>query len=460
VSRPATRTRRKGVSTDARTHAPAANLTGEASTSSEDSTNQVPSSGTEPRARAPRRERRAAECVLVLDPGFRSLTGHHFNNNIALMEAGDARNTTFRILAGNTCANVGKLQSITTPHFATDLYEGAAHFQESWEFDSWLHVNAKFRKDLNAISGENLDWANLILVPAITQFHMLALAQWLAGALESRPHLRAVVQLMFSPTWTAWDAICTSGEQMYADAFAYLAPYEGKRVFYCSELQASCREFEPLLTTPVTVLPHPGIWRPPANQLAPAQRSVTRIGYFGYAKREKGFHLLPEIVREIRRLHGTNDVHLLLQVNHGGYDPSIVKAAADLELLVDSGIRLLRGSMSNSDYLNAFESADILLLPYDPELYRGRGSGVFSEAIGYGKVVVAPQSAGVGEEIEAGNGAGVLFRDYDAAAVAAAVNEAVRRAPELTSLAMRSAERWREKHSGPGYLSVVDELIA
>jgi glycosyltransferase involved in cell wall biosynthesis len=116
--------------------------------------------------------------------------------------------------------------------------------------------------------------------------------------------------------------------------------------------------------------------------------------------------------------------------------------------------------MSNTDYLDAFESADILLLPYDPELYRGRGSGVFSEAIGYGKVVVAPQSAGVGEEIEAGNGAGVLFRDHHAAAVAAAVNEAVRRAPELTRLARRGAERWREKHSGTGYLTVINELIA
>ncbi len=116
--------------------------------------------------------------------------------------------------------------------------------------------------------------------------------------------------------------------------------------------------------------------------------------------------------------------------------------------------------MSDTEYLDSFESADVLLLPYDPELYRGRGSGVFSEAIGYGKIVIAPESAGVGEEIMAGNGAGVLFAKHDAQSVASATIEAILGARGLLKTARQSAQKWRDKHSGEGYLKILDGLIS
>jgi len=394
----------------------------------------------------------------VLDPGFRSLTGHHYNINVALTEAAASMNTEFRILAGESCENMGKLETVTTPYFKTDLYEGASQFPESWEFDSWLHVNAKFRADLARIDARLLDWSNLILVPAVTQFHMLALAQWLRDVLEQRPALKVVIQLMFSPTWTAWDAVCESGEQMYADAFAYLAPYEGTRVFYRSELRSSCREFQHLLSADIGVLPHAGIWRAQKPRMIAAGETPS-IGYFGYAKREKGFHLLPDIVRELRRTLSPSDANLIFQINHGGYDPLIEQAEEDLNELAGPGLDLRNGPMSEDDYLDAFDSTHIQLLPYDPVLYRGRGSGVFSEAIGYGKIVVAPRSSGVGEEIAQGRGAGVLFDRHTARDIARALEEAVRRAPELAIQAGRNVEPWRKEHSGQGYLMVIDELV-
>lgn len=413
------------------------------------------------RAREPgaRRKPQSAKRILVLDPGFRSLTGHHYNINVALVEAAASMNAEFRILAGETCENMGKLESVTTPYFKTDLYEGASQFPESWEFDSWLHVNAKFRVDLDQIDERLLDWANLILVPAVTQFHMFALAQWLRGALERRPGLKAVIQLMFSPTWTAWDAICESGEQMYADGFACLAPYEGRRVFYTSELESCCREFEHLLSSTISVLPHAGLWRGEKVR-ALAGGSTPTIGFFGVGKREKGFQLLPEIVSELRRTLEPSDARLIIQINHGGYDALVEQADQDLRELAGPGLELRLGAMSERDYLDAFESADIQLLPYDPVLYRGRGSGIFSEAIGYGKIVVAPKSSGVGEEIANGRGAGILFERHTPRDIARALEEAVRRAPELAGLAKRSADQWRKVHSGQGYLAVIDELVS
>ena len=403
------------------------------------------------------------ERVLVLDPGFRSRTGHHYNNNMALTEAATALGCELKILAGDTLEGARTLEPFVTRHFGSDLYGGANHFQSSWEFDSWLSVNAEFARDLAAIPTDFLDWADLILVPAITQFHALALSRFLAATLQARPRQSAAIQLMFSPTWTAWDAICTSGPQMYEEALELLAPFVGKQVQYFSELPASCAEFEPLVKGRVSVLPHPGIW-PKTNSLEgdrarQAGLETVRIGYFGYAKREKGFHLLPQILEDVRSQYGSREVSFTIQVNHGNYDAEIVEADTALNAAPASGLTLLKGALSDDVYLREFADSHLILLPYDPELYRGRGSGVFSEAIGFGKVLVAPRSSGVGAEIEAGKGAGVLFDDHTSADIARAVTEAINRFKVLHSSAVGLASEWRLDHSGRSFLRrISDEL--
>lgn len=396
--------------------------------------------------------------ILILDPGFRSLTGHHYNNNVAITRAASEIGRSVRILAGDSLQSSGEIEATVDRFFESDLYGGANFYQESWELDSWLVVNSQFGRDLARIPADALDWADLILVPAITQFHLFATARFLASTLNRRPGQRAAINLMFSPTWTAWDSVCSSGPQMYVESIKPLAGFGRDRVAYFSELPASCREYEPLLGFLPEVLPHPGIWpdaitrkRPPPDE----SNETIRVGYFGYAKREKGFHLVPGVYDKVRRAFAPDEVEFVIHVNHGGYDGSIIAADEALSARDSTGLRILRGAISSEVYMQEFLDSDIALLPYDPNLYRGRGSGVFSEAIGLGKILVAPRAAGVGEELEAGRGAGVLFDKHTAEDVADAVIRAVETFKTLSATSTEQAPIWRDSHSGRALLDIL-----
>lgn len=400
--------------------------------------------------------------VLILDPGFRSLTGHHYNNNLSIVRAAKQSGVDVRILSGDSLASAGEIDAHVERFFASDLYGGANFFQASWELDSWLVVNGQFARDLARIPSGLLDWADLILVTAITQFHVHALSQFLASTLDRRPKQRAAVNLMFSPTWTAWDSVCVSGPQMYQEGLSHISRFAGSRVAYFSELRASCREFESLLDVRVDVMPHPGIW-PELSALRGSARSragqPVRVGYFGYAKREKGFHLMPGVYERVRRKFDAAAAEFVVHVNHGGYDGEIIAADAALTAQPETGLRLIRGAISSDAYLREFSDSDIILLPYDPELYRGRGSGVFSEAIGFGKVLIAPRAAGVGEEVEAGHGAGVLFDQHTEQEVADAVIAALANYKTLGSAAEKLATPWRNSHSGGAVLGIIADAL-
>jgi glycosyltransferase involved in cell wall biosynthesis len=116
-------------------------------------------------------------------------------------------------------------------------------------------------------------------------------------------------------------------------------------------------------------------------------------------------------------------------------------------------LELVRGALDAEAYQTMLARADLILLPYDPELYRSRGSGVLAEAICLAKPVVAPAGSGIGEEVAAGRAAGVLFTAFDAPAIAAAIGEALAGLEPLTQQAAVIAEARGEQHSGPGYVA-------
>jgi glycosyltransferase involved in cell wall biosynthesis len=388
--------------------------------------------------------------LLVFEFGFRSQTGHHFNNSLSMLRAAPGQGVEITYLAGDTFPGDPAFGSALVPFFSADLYRGLNLYPTSAEFDSWLDVNGALAADLKRLPATMLAEADMILVPAVTQFHMWALCKWIRDVAIPQTSARIFINLMFSPTWTAWDAVCESGQQMYADAIRLVSDQLGQRVFLGSEFEASAREFQAFIDADVHILPHPGLW----DDHAPVARrsgGAVRVGYFGYAKREKGFHLVPEII-EAALGQSDADLRFVVHVNHGGYDGEIIDAEQRLKRLKGPGVRLIEGPMTSEQYQAEVEDVDIMLLPYDPALYRGRGSGVFSEAVALGKPMVAPDEAGVGEEMRRGRAAGIAFGRYNADAIGRAVAEAAANIDTLSETAFQLSAAWREKNSGAGAL--------
>jgi hypothetical protein len=116
--------------------------------------------------------------------------------------------------------------------------------------------------------------------------------------------------------------------------------------------------------------------------------------------------------------------------------------------------RAVRGAL-HADYLARLRQSDILLLPYQPERYVLRASGVFSEAVAYGIVTVVPDRSWMAAQLREGWGAGCVFREWSVDSIAAATIEAIDRYGALAAIAGRRAAEWRRKNCAAAMLDAI-----
>ena len=116
-----------------------------------------------------------------------------------------------------------------------------------------------------------------------------------------------------------------------------------------------------------------------------------KVVYLGAAREEKGFHLLPSIIENVlSRKKEYQLVEFILQCSPQivGYTPKIQHAIKQLQKLDQHSVTLIKQQQTMDEYYQLLESADIVLLCYQQEKYKVRGSGIAAEAIAYGKNVI------------------------------------------------------------------------
>jgi glycosyltransferase involved in cell wall biosynthesis len=156
-------------------------------------------------------------------------------------------------------------------------------------------------------------------------------------------------------------------------------------------------------------------------------KELSTIGFLGHQRQEKGTALLSDLIRR------------LLEEGHR-------------VVLQDSGNRNLLQPHPNlvrtgfvPDIAELIAQCDLVVLPYDPDRYRTKGSGILWESLATGVPVVAPFGTAPGRWIEA-TGAGTLFSRAGADSIMDAIRAAKDRFEAITEAATKVAQRWPSEH--------------
>jgi hypothetical protein len=129
------------------------------------------------------------------------------------------------------------------------------------------------------------------------------------------------------------------------------------------------------------------------------------ISYLGDARTEKGFHLIPDIVKMSRTaLLDTGLARFKLQANYSipGGEPPIVPARHLLQLYPKEQVELILEAQDEARYWDHLKSSHICLVPYEVAPYSQRSSGIFTESLGLAVPVV----------VSSGTWMSRLMRDY------------------------------------------------
>jgi hypothetical protein len=137
---------------------------------------------------------------------------------------------------------------------------------------------------------------------------------------------------------------------------------------YTCETAGLADEFAPYVGTRPLVAPIPTIQHllaaePPGG---PAERP---IAFLGYAKAEKGVHLLPGIVDEVRRRRPRS--RFLVQLM--GHDQALIDAVRAGLAPHGEAVQLVEGPVTAPRMVELMRDSALVLMPYDAATYRTRG---------------------------------------------------------------------------------------
>ncbi len=129
---------------------------------------------------------------------------------------------------------------------------------------------------------------------------------------------------------------------------------------------------------------------------------VIQVCYSGDARCEKGFDLLPEIIRRVlEAFRGRRKICFVIQANapSTGLERNARNALKSLKSFDPSAVSLILQSQGRAAYEATILSSDIMLLPYKASQYRFRSSGVLIEALSAGVPVLVPDGTWLANEL-------------------------------------------------------------
>ena len=224
--------------------------------------------------------------------------------------------------------------------------------------------------------------------------------------------------------------------------------------FYCDTAQL-CEDFKKIAPSAVSFellpIPYPE-FRPDAEALGRWSRHASpRLAYLGGARTEKGFHLLPAAEKSVADAGFSATWLLQAPVNTDLEEPDVAHARRALLGLNTASVQIIDAELSSSEFQSLLEAADIILLPYQPQAYRSRSSGILVQALAAGKVVVVPSGTWLSSET-AGKGAVEFGAASD---FAHAVVRAVERLSDLKQEAKSRARSYSTYHKASTLVEIL-----
>ena len=379
--------------------------------------------------------------ALVIDPALHSRGGHHYNAAERLLAELRRLDVDARCLASASADGQVTGALSARPVFTQSVYGrsyAAGEFAEAVD-----RADRELSKALGRLGG----LPDMVVLPCCDAVLAAALARQIRRAWWRSPP-RLVAWILYGPHHLkAPDDPAAAPQQAESRrALADLLAAVGRERLhtYC-ETPALAAYYGALTGWTIGVMPGPGLATagPGLPERPPAGRFT--VSCIGFANRAKGYDLLPgaiDCVLQRRRDVGFA-IHAIVEGTDAGDLDTVFRR---LEALGEA-VAVQRGVLSADAYLGWLARSDLLLLPYDPAVYRARGSGVFTDARRQGLPVIATRGCGFAQPAFDG-GWGVVMESHSAEGLANAILAALDGLAALTVRARAAAALVRDDLGG------------
>ncbi len=234
--------------------------------------------------------------------------------------------------------------------------------------------------------------------------------------------------------------------------FCLRSCYESKlwpdKIRFYTDTEDLVSKYNALTLVQVSQVPIP--FRQEKLKLEQTQKDFIHLVYLGDARSEKGYQHLPQLVSGLWQDYlRTEKVRFTIQSNYNvqGGEAQILEAKLNLCQYPTTKIRLIDAPMSPEHYYQLLASADIVILPYNPQNYQ-RTSGVLTEALAAGKPVVVPNNSWLAQQVDETR-ASIYESPQD---LTQAVIRLLEDLPRFSQNAQEFSVNWRSRQSSDYFL--------
>lgn len=185
------------------------------------------------------------------------------------------------------------------------------------------------------------------------------------------------------------------------------------------------------------------------------------IGYFGGARLEQGFDLVPATIKGAFEAYPDLTINFIVQTGHEDGRGRMGKAFMELSGLKEAWperIEILSGYLASEEYEEQMSRCHIILIPYRSEDYGNRTSGILTEAIACGAWSIVPSGTWMAKQKEKYEKI-ITFDELDAETLVDAIGLCLKLNGEIdTEKINRQIDNWYAFHSPSNYLDAIRSL--
>lgn len=359
--------------------------------------------------------------INILDAGIASRAGHHYDYGLKLLkhysETGHDVHVYGASKMDDDVASDYERYGGVTKLFRTHQYQvPRAYDWYAGEVVQYHRESASIADDLRSVRQADISIWPTIMAQQLNACALLGADAPIVGCVYWEPGIEArSVEAM-----------------LWRDAL--LAAEGAGLTFTLASVEGELRHrFMPIVANGrFAVIPHP-VDGPP---IAKPKTQLKRIGFFGHQRDEKGLRFMKP---------------LLTQLVGDGYKITFHNSDRDNPVPSVPGVDML-------DYVEdiavPIAECDLVVLPYDIQKYRARGSGILMECLALGIPVTAPVGTLPGRIIER-LGVGPLFTANSAQLIYQAIKAAERNYPAIAANAHRAAGEFCKRNGVAAFASAL-----
>jgi glycosyltransferase involved in cell wall biosynthesis len=181
--------------------------------------------------------------------------------------------------------------------------------------------------------------------------------------------------------------------------------------------------------------------------ITPAQALATEkhfdIGLMGEFRPERGSDLMADLMVALDRQRP--GMRYVLQLNNPESKDAMQQRLAGQGF--KGRLRVIPDNrLEPAEFARLIAHVRLMVLPYHPDRYRMRSSGVLSECIAYGVPCVVPDGTWLGDQVQGGHSAGLVFGEWTTQAIYAATLQALEQLEDLAAVANKKMLPWRQQN--------------